>query len=630
LALEMGNPAHLLVLANALHHQERWEAAADVYRQALAGNPNEATAWLNLAAVEHRLGRLDEAEAAYERGLSLAPGEVDGRVRYATLLVRRGRAQEAVGLLKPVVAHVPSLGVAWHVLGDAYNTLQDWQQALEALRRAAELVPGNRKVRLDLAGVLLAAWELTEGEQCIRKLIEEDPQDAAAWSLLGTIQQSRGEAREGLHSIRRAAELVPAAINESRAQGAMQYVEGVRPEELLEAHRRWDGVFGAEVGGVGGQKSEVRGQRSEDGGQRTEVRIGFLSGDFAHHPVAFTVLPLLEHLDRARCFVACYSDGSREDEYTARFRAAAKLWRDTSGLADEELCKLVQDDALDVLVDLTGHFGARMGVFARRAAPVQMSWFGYVGTTGLAAMDFLLADRFHVPAGEEVHYSETVLRMPHGYICYEPPVGVSEVSPLPALETGRFTLGCFNNPVKYSPGILDAWSEILRRLPEARLLLKYGWLGKPSMQEWFHRQFSQRGIEAERVLIEGQSPHLEHLANYSRVDLALDTQPYSGGVTTCEALWMGVPVITCAGRTFAGRHATSHLVNAGYEQFVARDLTDYIEHAVEWAGRMEELAAIRKGMREQFNKSPLGDAAAFASDFMNLVEPAVRSKRGTG
>ena len=348
------------------------------------------------------------------------------------------------------------------------------------------------------------------------------------------------------------------------------------PEQLLAAHRAWDAAHGRAV-------APKVPARPMDRAANRPLRLGFVSADFAGHPTGCLVLPPLEHLDRAAISMVCYSDRVLEDEYTARFRAVSDQWRVTHGLADEELAAQIRQDEIDILFDLMGHTGRRLMMFARKPAPLQVSWLGYVGTTGLAAMDCLLADRFHVRDGEEPWYCERIVRMPAGYVCYGPPRYSPEVPGLPALATGRVTFGCFNNPAKFSRGVLEAWSAILRRVPGAGLLLKYGGLDDVAVQDRLREQFASHGVAGDRIVLEGAAPHAELLAAYGRVDLALDTQPYSGGLTTCEALWMGVPVITWPGKTFAGRHSTSHLINAGYPQFVAEDANGYIELAVQWA-----------------------------------------------
>jgi predicted O-linked N-acetylglucosamine transferase (SPINDLY family) len=258
-------------------------------------------------------------------------------------------------------------------------------------------------------------------------------------------------------------------------------------------------------------------------------------------------------------------------------------------------------------------------VFARRPAPVQISWAAYVGTTGLRTMDYLLADRFHVRSGEEANYTERILRMPHDYICFEAPAESPEVAPLPAAAAGYVTFGCFNNALKLSPGILEAWASILERVPQSRLLLKNRSLGVPELRERLWAHFARHSIAPERIVLEGEAAHRELLGAYGRVDIALDTQPYSGGLTTCEALWMGVPVITFPGPTFAGRHSTSHLQNAGFPEFVAENRDGYIESAVQWAQRLGELSILRAGMRERARQSALCDAPRFGQDLMALL-----------
>jgi predicted O-linked N-acetylglucosamine transferase (SPINDLY family) len=248
-----------------------------------------------------------------------------------------------------------------------------------------------------------------------------------------------------------------------------------------------------------------------------------------------------------------------------------------------------------------------------------MAWFGYAGTTGVSGMDYLLADRFHVRCDEDSFFTERILRMPNGYACYRPSSDVPAVESLPALQAKQVTFGCFNNPAKFAGRIVAAWAQILNRVPGSRLYLKFEGLDDSSTKRRLGELFASCGGDNERVFLAGSSPHSELLASYGQVDLALDTQPYSGGVTTCEAMWMGVPVITFPGTTFAGRHATSHLANAGYSEFVAEDSESYIELAVSWANRVEELAIIRSQMRDRVRQSLLCDAKRFASDLLSML-----------
>jgi predicted O-linked N-acetylglucosamine transferase (SPINDLY family) len=263
-------------------------------------------------------------------------------------------------------------------------------------------------------------------------------------------------------------------------------------------------------------------------------------------------------------------------------------------------------------------------MFARKPAPVQLTWLGYVGTTGLQAIDYLIADRYHVPEGTESHFREKVLRLPDGYVCYEPPTGAPPVGPLPAQERGAVTLASFSNPAKITPPVIALWSEIMRRLPESRLLLQYAGFGDEANQRRYVERFAAHGVAPARLDLRGRVPHLELLARYDEVDIALDPFPYSGGLTTCEALWMGVPVVTCPGETFASRHSLSHLSNAGLPETIAHDHADYVERVVALAQDLPRLAALRAGLRERVATSPLCDGPRFAANLLALLRDAWR------
>jgi predicted O-linked N-acetylglucosamine transferase (SPINDLY family) len=433
---------------------------------------------------------------------------------------------------------------------------------------------------------------------------------------LAAIQRGQAKIEEAIESTRRAAEFATDPLGHRRfLLAVMQYSDSITAEKLLAEHQAWDAEYARPL-----FPTAPPATRHRKAGDR--LRIGLVSSNFGRHPIAYLALTAMERLDRSRCALVCYSDRGDEDDYTARFRAASDEWHRVAGLDDEALARLIREHQIDVLIDMMGHTGPRALAFARKPAPVQATWLGYVGTTGMAAMDFLIADRYHVRPGEEAWYSEGVLRLPSSYACFGPPEDAPEVSPLPGAASGRFTFGSFNNPAKLTPRLLDAWASILQRVPESQLLLRFGGLDEPAIQAPIRNRLAGHGITAERIVMEGNSPHTELLAAYGRVDLALDTQPYSGGVTTCEALWMGVPVVTWPGRTFAGRHSTSYLSTAGLAEFVAADVAAYVELAVAWAGRQKDLAALRKSLRQRMRQSPVCDAERFAADWLEVLERA--------
>ena len=384
---------------------------------------------------------------------------------------------------------------------------------------------------------------------------------------------------------------------------------------LLDAHRQWAAAYARQFL----PKLPTTAPQRD---RKRSLRLGFVSADFARHPTGFMVLPILENLDKNGCSIVCYSDRDNEDDYTTRFRAASDAWRGTNDLSDDELARQIQQDEVDILIDLMGHFGRRMLTFARKPAEMQVTWYGYVGTTGLAAMDFLLTDRFRVRKGEEAWYQEKVLRLPHDNACYQAPADAPPIGSLPALAAGHVTFGSFNNPAKFSAQTLDVWAAVLQRVSAAQLLLNYAGLDDPEVQAGLRVQFAERGIAPGRILLEGRVPHAQLLGNYNRVDLALDTQPFSGDLTTCEALWMGVPVITYPGKTLAGRHSVSHLHNVGLQSFVAADAAEFVALAAHWANRLHDLATVRRELREKMQQSPLCNPQQFARDFLATLRQA--------
>jgi predicted O-linked N-acetylglucosamine transferase (SPINDLY family) len=618
IALDASNGAYWSSLGAALYTEQRWPETIEALRRSLAIAPQNAAVWNNLGSAEMKLGRLEAAQEALGHAMALAPGHMGSISNFVYLLCRQGRREEASQWLRQQLALDPQLPEAWILQGQLWEMMAEWGLAAAAYRRALELAPRHRAAKYQLARMLRSQRLPSAAEETVRELLAEEPGHADAWALLAELLSTQGRSEAGLPFLQRAVQLAPNDDRHARLLVGLQYAEDASPERLLAAHREWEALYAQPLHPAGAA-------RVVEASRDRLLRLGFVSSDFGRHPIGFLVLPALEQLDRSSCSVICYSDRASEDEYTARFRAASHAWRVTSSLSDENLANQIRNDKIDILVDLMGHTGKRLLVFARKPAPSQLSWLGYVGTTGLTAMDCLLADPYHVREGEEIGYSERVLRMPHAYGCYGPPADAPEVSPLPAQSVGFITFACFNNPAKYAPRMLEAWATILRRLPTARLVLKYGGLDDPQVQARWKDWFERQGVGPERLLLEGWSPAAELLANYNRVDLALDTQPYSGGLTTCEALWMGVPVVTFPGNTFAGRHSASYLINAGYGEFVAADLPGYIELAVGWANRIDELALIRARMRENVGQSPLCDSRRFAIDLLAALAGAWES-----
>jgi predicted O-linked N-acetylglucosamine transferase (SPINDLY family) len=355
------------------------------------------------------------------------------------------------------------------------------------------------------------------------------------------------------------------------------------------------------------------------------LRIGFVSADFRSHSIARLLLPVLQNLDRSAFEIHAFSNNREDDELTGRFRALIPHWHGIRGMSDLAAAELIRASGIHVLVDLSGHTdGHRLGVFARRPAPVQVTWFGYLATTGLAQMDYKITDaRVDPPGLTEPQYSEKLIRLPGSLWCYQPIGPTPDVAPPPALASGRVTFGSFNNPLKIGPGVAAAWSRILNMVGGSRLLLKGRYLRSAEAKRALESLFVRHGIQPARLDIRAQSS--DYLAEYADVDVALDTFPYNGGITTCDALWMGVPVVTLAGNSHAGRVGVSLLTSVGMPGLIAAAQDEYVEAAVELAGDTARLAELRGALRSRMAASPLMDAATHTRELELALAAAYRS-----
>ena len=571
---------------------------------------------LDLARAHFRAGRLAEAEIVCRAVLAASPDDAEAWLNLATCLNQLGRFEEALAIHEQLALKSPRSPSQWNNYGCTLAALDRPAEAESAFRQALATQPEHVGARANLGRALKTLGRLDEAESECRRAIAIEPASADALGLLGNVLLSQGRAEETMtaHLQAVAADPRDAAVH-SRALLCRQYQPDVTPQALLEAHRAWHELHTAAIEPMPAVARRV------DPAQ--PLRLGLVSEDFGFHPVGYFLVRLLENLDRSACETVCYHDRRTKDPLTHRLEAAAGTWRNTCGLAHEALAEQIRADRIDVLVDLGGHTSTRLAMFARRPAPVQMAWIAYPGTTGLPAIDYLLADAWQVPPGDERYYVERVLRMPHGYVCYDPPADAPTPSPLPARKAGHVTFGCFNNPAKLNGRVVALWAEILRRVPGARLLLKFRGLDCPAVADRFRAAFRERGVDPKRIEPAGGSPRAQLLAAYSRVDLALDPFPYSGGLTTCEALWMGVPVVTAPGVTFAGRHSLAHLASAGMAEFVAPTPAEYVELAVRRAADLDRLAEWRAELRPRMAASPLCNGRQFAYDFLSLLRRTV-------
>jgi predicted O-linked N-acetylglucosamine transferase (SPINDLY family) len=593
-------------LGSALQLQGRFAEAEAAYRQALALQPGNNRAWGNLAVALLRLRRPEEAEAAARRALDLEKSAIAfGNLCLA--LQAQSRLEEAEEIARQSIQAAPDDAESHANLGMILYCRTKFDESEAVLRQALAIDPAQTDALQNLGLTLFALGRLEESIAVQQRAISLRPDRAETYTNLAVTLHKAGRLEEARQLHRQALGLKPSlAIAHSNLLLCEQYLETATPQGLAAVHAEWQQQHAAPL------RSAWR-RHDNDRDPRRPLRLGFVSPDFVHHPVAHFLVGVLEHFDRAAGEIVCYHDSATEDEMTGRFRAAASVWRDARRLSDEQLAQQVRDDAIDVLFDLAGHTaGNRLPAFARKPAPIQIAWIGYEGTTGLEAMDYLLADRYQVPPESEPYYCEKVLRLPEGYVCYDPPPAAPEPGPLPARRRGSVTLGSFNNPAKIGPKVVGVWGEILRRLPQARLVLKYRGMDDDATRRRLQELFAAEGIAFSRLELLSWSEYAESFSAYLPIDLALDPFPFAGSMTTCDALWMGVPVITCPGETFASRHGLGHLTRVGLEELIAVDLADYVQRVVALACDLPRLERLRGGLRDRVAGSGLCDGPRIA------------------
>lgn len=523
-----------------------------------------------------RSGDLGLAESLLQQVLPHRPDDVEVIYGLAEIGFHTGRPDLVIAMMRRCIALDPDDGGSYHNLGNALRSKGDHDEAIVALKAAIRLMP--------------------------------NPADAH--NTMGLTVKDLGRTTEAVAAFRRAISFNPAmVIAHSNLLLFSNYQPDIGPAELFAEHRRWSTAHEAPLRrGIG-----VHGN---DRDPERPLRVGYVSGDLRQHSVAYFLLPLLEHRDRDQVHVTAYSNCVVTDEVSGRIQRSVDAWCSVAGASDEQVAAQIRADGIDIVVDLSGHTADhRLLVFARKPAPMQIAWVGYPGTTGLDAMDYRCSDPWADPVDEPRPSSEQVLLLPHTTWCYVPLSGSPEVAALPALSNPGITFGSFNNFGKISSATLDMWAQILEQTPGSRLVLKNVAMRSPAAMARARRQFVDRGIAEDQVeLLSPDESLLDHLTQYNRIDISLDTFSYHGTTTTCEALWMGVPSITLAGPNHASRPGVSLLSNVGLGDLIATTPDEYVETAVRLAGDLPRLADIRAGLRQRMLDSPLMDGPSFARD----------------
>ena len=596
--------------------------AVDCYRQAIAIDPGFAVAHANLGnalaqlAEEQAWARANtESVAAHRRALALAPGRSEARRNLGVTLMHAGRWHEAAECFNEVLTRDVGDARSCLLLGHCLHQLGGADLAIEAYEKWLGLNPPDAAVMRALAAVQTESGHVGAALGWAEKALALEPGAHGLQAMAMTLAQAR-QVERSLDFHRRAIALAPGDPSlQSSFLMTLNYTEE-DPDALIAAHRRFGTLM-----------PPPRPLRLAPHQAGRPLRVGYLSGDFRRHSVSFFVSPLLEHHDRRRFEVFCYYNHHVQDPVTVRLQALGHPWRACSELTDGELLQQIEADRIDLLVDLSGHTQAsRLSVMARRAAPVQLTYLGYPTLTGVPAIDFRISDRVIDPDDGARDGPEAVLHCAASMFCFRPEAA-PEVRPVSPLEAGGVTFGSFNNAAKLSDRTLALWSAVLRAVPRSRLMLKSVSLGDTVNQHDIRAFMHARGIAPERLVFDPWRGGLtEHLSCYGDVDIALDTYPYNGATTSCEALWMGVPLVSRRGKTHASRMGASLLHAVGRGDWVADDDAGFVAIAAALAADAGGRSAWRRGARETLRRSPLMDHAGFTRGFESLLDAAWRRR----
>lgn len=595
------------------------DAALELLSSAVAVAPHVPTCLLNLGVALYGRRRYDEAAAWFTRALEIEPRFPEAAYNLGNALHALGRKREAQAQYRAAIEINPQHADAHNNLGNVSKEMGEFQAAAQAFHAAIAARPGFIAAHNNAGNLMRLLRRTAEAEAHFNAALAIDANHSASHNNLGNVLKDGGALDAGIAHYRLAIESDPGNVV---AHSNLAYALTFQAEDgaaVLEECRRWSAQHETPLCGA-------RLPHENDRNVNRRLRIGYVGADFREHCQSLFTVPLFSHHDHDRFEVFCYASVERPDSLTQRLGTYADVWRDVRAFDDDQLAQQIRADGIDILVDLAMHMAdGRPLLFARKPAPVQIAWLAYPGTTGIKAIDYRLTDpRLDPMSGPESraqdsHYSERSLHLPDSFWCYDPLTDVPAVNDLPALTSGTITFGCLNNPCKLTDRTLAMWSAVLRKVPDASLLLM---APAGNADRSLNERIARQGIDPKRVGFTPFQPRADYLRTYHQIDLGLDTFPYNGHTTSLDSLWMGVPVVTRVGETAVGRGGLSQLHNLQLTELAAHSDEAFVRVAVELANDRPRLAALRAGLRSRMEQSPLMDGARFAAHVETIYRQA--------
>ena len=633
-----------------LYNQGQLSAAVEQARALVEQYPSAFIVWNILGAANKGLGQVDEAAEAFQKVTELNPNYADGFNNLGVTLKEQGRLNVAIEAYNKAITLKPGYAEAYFGMGNALQDKGNLEEAIEAYKKAHSLRPDYAESYYNMGNALHDQGKLKEAIEAYKKALSITPDYAKAYNNMGNALKEQGQLKGAIKSYQNALTLKPdyaeAYYNMGNAlkdQGALEEaIEAykktlsMKPDyaeafsnfifcldstifENAELYNEIASAFDEYSSAKVGKKFQ---NKSYSGSRK--IRLGFVSGDLRDHPVGYFSESLFKYIDQANFELVVYNNSTKISKQTNLLRQFTKEWRIIKGVPDNEVAEIIHNDKIDILIDLSGHTALnRLPVFAYRPCAIQATWLGYFGSTCLSEMDYILGDRFVLPVGTENHFSEKFALLPQTYICFSAPDFDIPVGPTPAKANKFITFGCFNNVRKINENVIKIWSEILMKTAKSKMIFKgTGYTGDE--KETIIRHFRNFQIDPNRIAFERESPRRILLESYHNVDIGLDPFPYTGGTTTCEALWMGVPTVTKKGTTFLTNIGQTIAINSGYQHLCTDSSDEYIDIAVGLTKDVEKLNRDRLERRALVLKSPLFDGEHFAAEFENLMQKMIR------
>lgn len=600
-------------LGVALKRLGKTRGAIKQYRHALEIMPNYAQALNNLGDALFTLGQLDEAIDCFVVSLKLAPQYWEAHNNYGNALKAQGKYADAIKCFEKALSFQPNYVDAHLNLSSTLLELGELEKAANHCRQAIAITPDKAEAHNNLGIALKKQGLFPEAQKCFEKALEMNPGYREAYGSLATLYRDQGNIEGAVQCYRDALKALPDNhILHSDLLFTQDLLAGTDTASLQAERKAWNVQHAQQL------LRPHTFKNTRDSSRR--LRIGYMSADFRAHSASYVFSAMLLRFNPDLFEVYAYSNTESEDSFTETIKQHVSAWRRIVELDDNAVSEIIREDAIDILVDLSGHSGGnRLLVFARKPAPIQITAWGYIGGTGMSAMDYFFADPVVVPPSEKIYFAESVYYLPSvipGYF----PVQFPDITESPAIASKQITFGAFNRLAKVSEATFHTWIEILQRIPHSRILFKTAELDNPVLKQRVLSHFSNAGIDTNRILIQGKSSWYEHMSAFRMADIALDSFPHNGGVTTLESLMMGLPMLTLRGKTVHGRVSASILTTLGLSDWVANSEAEYISLAIAKANDVNALADLRNNLRTVVNESVIGST----TDYVNAVEVAYR------